>query len=102
MQLQGKKARPKSLADGIPNEEMEEINNDRMREGMGNKAKSAAALSEMRDAAGQRPKPPPVAPKPKTLQKPAKEVYLSRHENEGFGFVIMSSQNSKGSIIGKL
>ena len=48
--------------------------------------------------------PPPVAPKPK-IGKPGvssgTEITLSRNSNEGFGFVIMSSPSSKGSVIGK-
>ncbi len=108
MQVQGRKTRPKSLADGIPMETMNDINNDRIREGLGNKAKSTAALSDMRNEQQQQnqqeqkvvKKPPPVAPKPKTARKPVKEVVLHRNENEGFGFVIMSSQNCKGSVIG--
>ena len=48
-----------------------------------------------------RPKscPPPIAPKPSAMS--SKEVILNRSANEGFGFVIMSSPISKGSVIGK-
>ena len=67
---------------------------------MGVKSKSAAALPDLRDGQDFRAKPPPVAPKPKVAQKPVKEITLNRNPNEGFGFVIISSQNSKGSVIG--
>ena len=100
--IQGRRQRPKSLADGIPSETMHQINGDRMREGMGNKAKSTAALPDAKDGEQIRGKPPPVAPKPKILQKPVKEVILNRNFNEGFGFVIFSAQNVKGSVIGML
>lgn len=51
---------------------------------------------------GGRPKscPPPVAPKP--MKTNSKEVLLSRNSNEGFGFVIMSSPSSNGSVIGRI
>ena len=43
--------------------------------------------------------PPPVAPKPPSGGK-GNEITLTRNSNEGFGFVIMSSPSSKGSVIG--
>ena len=67
---------------------------------MGVKSKSAAALPDLRDSQDFKAKPPPIAPKPKVAQKPVKEITLNRSPNEGFGFVIISSQNSKGSVIG--
>lgn len=60
--------------------------------------------------------PPPVAPKPRTTSTSGgggvemvnggggargTEITLNRNSNEGFGFVIMSSPSSKGSVIGK-
>lgn len=97
---QARRQRPKSLADGIPAETISQVNGNRMREGMGNKAKSTAALPDAKDGEQMRAKPPPVAPKPKVAQKPTKEVVLNRNFNEGFGFVIFSAQNVKGSVIG--
>ena len=101
MTVQGRRQRPKSLGDGIPAETMNQLNGDRMRENMGNKAKSTAALPDAKDGEKIRAKPPPVAPKPKVLQKPVKEITLTRNFDEGFGFVIFSAQNVKGSVIGK-
>ena len=98
--FQGRRQRPKSLGDGIPAETMNHLNSNRMQENMGNKAKSTAALPDAKDGEQIRAKPPPVAPKPKIFQKPVKEITLTRNFNEGFGFVIFSAPNVKGSVIG--
>ena len=99
--FQGRRQRPKSFGDSIPTETANQLNNgNRMQENMGNKAKSTAALPDAKDGEKIRAKPPPVAPKPKILQKPVKEITLTRNFNEGFGFVIFSAPNVKGSVIG--
>ena len=61
-------------------------------------ANSLRSKSESNIASRPKSAPPPVAPKPKTPK--FKEVILSRNANEGFGFVIMSSPSSNGSVIG--
>ena len=98
--VQARRERPKSLGDGIPTETMAQLNGERRFDAMGNKAKSTAALPDARDGGQIRAKPPPVAPKPKILPKPVKEITLNRNFNEGFGFVIFSALNAKGSVIG--
>eukprot|EP00794_Sanderia_malayensis_P006133 gene6133-6841_t len=104
VQLRARRERPKSLSDGVSNDPSNEMNNDRMREGLGNKAKSTAAIPNVRGTEQQQQQraKPPVAPKPKVASKPVKEITLHRNENEGFGFVITSSQNFKGSVIGRI
>ena len=62
----------------------------------GNQAEALRSKSESNIHA-RKPLPPPVAPKPKLM----KDINLTRNENEGFGFVIMSAPDTVGSIIGK-
>ena len=103
-QVQRVRVRPKSLSEGIPNDVMNEVNGEIPGDRPILKAKSTAALTEYSrtETSTFKARPPPVAPKPKTAPKPAKDVVLTRNENEGFGFVIMSSVNKTGSVIGKL
>lgn len=65
-------------------------------------ADSLRSKSESSISTQGRPKscPPPIAPKPPAMS--SKEVVLNRNANEGFGFVIMSSPVSKGSVIGRI
>lgn len=64
-------------------------------------ANSLRSKSESNIVGNARPKscPPPIAPKPSMMS--SKKVILNRNANEGFGFVIISSASSNGSVIGK-
>jgi len=90
----------KQVADWIEDTQRARNNKPYREHDRNKQADSLRSKSESSLAIGGRPKscPPPIAPKPSAMS--SKEVILNRSANEGFGFVIMSSPISKGSVIG--